>query len=128
MKRKLQNRVAGWANGHTNSAATNVVETAPSKLGRRVESCEMHFRVQGVVVFCPMLFHLTGENNNYSLCYSSFFTPYILLFLLFPTVFHPLFLRLPKGITRFLSFHLSEIALEFPHSIHFLPISKADRV
>jgi len=38
MKRKLQNRVAGWANGHTNSTATNVVETAPqqARLSRRV--------------------------------------------------------------------------------------------
>jgi len=73
MKRKLWNRVAGWANGHTNSRATNVVETAASKLGCRVESCEMQFRVQGVVVFCLELFYLTGANNNYSLCYSSFF-------------------------------------------------------
>jgi len=62
MKRKLQNRVAGWANGHTKSAATNVVETASSKLGRRVASCEMQFRVQGVFVFCLMLFYLTGAN------------------------------------------------------------------
>ena len=97
MKRKLQNRVAWWANGHTNSTATNVVEIAPSKLGRRVESYEMQFRVQGVFVFCLMLFYLTGANNNYSLCYSSFFTPHILLFLLFPTVFHPLFLYTSEG-------------------------------
>jgi hypothetical protein len=45
----------------------------PSKLGRRVESSEMQFRVQGVFVFCLTLFNLTGANNNYRLCYSSFF-------------------------------------------------------